>query len=236
MPVQKTGKASLMSRWRGLWPNRMDRPLARLAAWFDLLVIDLGLLRAPVNRPVEVAPGVWRSNQPTPLRLKSLARRGFKTVLNLRGEGRSGAFHLEQYTAGQAGLNLVSLKLSSRRPPTVEQVEQLQTLFNEAPRPLLLHCKSGADRAGLVSALYLIHTGVPAAQAKKHLSLRFLHIKSAATGMMDRFVETFEQAEKDHGADFANWLHQEYDRTAMINAFNSDRKSNWLVDKVLRRE
>jgi protein tyrosine/serine phosphatase len=236
MPVQKTGKHSLMSRWRGLWPGKMDRPLARLAAWLDLLVVDLGLLRAPVNRPVEVAPGVWRSNQPTPFRLNALARKGFKTVLNLRGEGRSGAFYLEQYYAEHTGLQLISLKLSSRRPPTVAQVEQLQALFDDAPKPLLLHCKSGADRAGLVSALYLIHQGTSASEAKKQLSLRYLHIKSAATGMMDRFVESFEQAEKESGAEFSVWLHQDYDRIAMINTFNSDRKSNWLVDKVLRRE
>jgi len=225
-----------MSRWRGLWPSRMHRPLARLAAWIDLLVVDLGLLRAPVNRPCEIAPGVWRSNQPTPLRLRAIARRGFKSVLNLRGEGRSGAFHLEQYHAEKSGLRLVSLKLSSRRPPTIDQVDQLLAVFSEAPKPMLLHCKSGADRAGLVSALYLIHIGVSATEAKKQLSLRFLHIKSAATGMMDHFIEGFEQEEIARDVDFTTWLHEDYDRNLMIKTFNSDRKNNWLVDKVLRRE
>ncbi|WP_051208255.1 fused DSP-PTPase phosphatase/NAD kinase-like protein [Saccharospirillum impatiens] len=236
MPAKKTGKTSLMARWRGLWPGRMHLRSARLAAWLDLLVVDLGLLRAPVNRPHEVAPGFWRSNQPTPWRLKSLARRGFKTVVNLRGEGRSGGFYLEQFHADKAGIHLVNLKMSSRRPPTVAQVAQLQSLFSQAPQPMLVHCKSGADRAGLVSTLYLIHTGVPATDAKKQLSLRFLHIKNASTGMMDYFVETYEAAHQSSGIAFDDWLHTEFDRDAMSRSFNGHRKGNWLVDRILRRE
>jgi protein tyrosine/serine phosphatase len=38
---------------------------------------------------------------------------------------------------------------------------------------MLIHRKSGADRAGLMSALYLdLKEGVPMAQAKRQLSLR----------------------------------------------------------------
>lgn len=214
----------------------MHRPLARLAAWFDLLVIDLGLLRAPVNRPVEVAPGVWRSNQPTPWRLKALAGRDFGTVVNLRGEGHSGGFHLEKYHAEQLGLQLVSLKLSSRRPPTVEQVTALQQLFDEAPKPILFHCKSGADRAGLVAALYLIHLGHPIDVAKSQLSLRYLHIRQASTGMMDYFIECFEAEHQKTGIGFSDWLHNGYDRAKMIKQFKSRPGGNWLVDTLLRRE
>ncbi|MEX1214275.1 sulfur transferase domain-containing protein [Saccharospirillum sp.] len=236
MPAKKTGKTSLIARWRGLWPGRMHLRTARLAAWLDLLVLDLGMLRAPVNRPYEVAPGFWRSNQPTPWRLKALARRGFGSVINLRGEGRSGGFHLAQYHTGIFGLQFFSLKLSSRRPPTVEQVETLLRLFEEVPKSVLIHCKSGADRAGLVSALYLLHLGYPVAEAKAQLSLRFLHIKSASTGMMDYFIEAYEAAFQATGVSFLDWLHTDYDRAAMIKQFKSRPGSNWLVDRILRRE
>ena len=33
-------------------------------------------------------------------------------------------------------------------------VQEILTLLHDAPKPLLIHCKSGADRSGLVSALY----------------------------------------------------------------------------------
>lgn len=236
MPAKKTGKTSLMSRWRSVWPGQMHRGPARLAAWADLLVVDLGLLRMPVNRPYQVAPGVWRSNQPTPWRLRALARRGFGSVINLRGEGRSGGFHLEQYHAERLGLQLYSLKLSSRRPPSIEHLEALLHLFENAPKPLLFHCKSGADRAGLVAALYLIYMGRPVAEAKAQLSLRFLHIKSASTGMMDFFIEGFEKANLASGVSFSDWMYTEYDRTDMIRQFKSRPGSNWLVDRLLRRE
>lgn len=236
MPATKTGKTSLMSRWRAVWPGQMHRPLARMAAWADLLVVDLGLLRMPVNRPFQVAPGVWRSNQPTPWRLRALARRGFGTVINLRGEGHSGGFHLEQYHAAQLGLQLHSMKLSSRRPPTLEHLEALLNLFETAPKPMLFHCKSGADRAGLVAALYLIYLGRPVAEAKAQLSLRFLHIKSASTGMMDFFVESYEKANRESGITFSDWVHTEYDPAKMNKAFKSRPGSRWLVDRILRRE
>lgn len=225
-----------MARWRGLWPGRMHRPLARLAAWMDLLIVDLGLMRAPVNRPVVVAPGVWRSNQPTPWRLNSLARRGFKSVLNLRGAGHSGAYHLERYHCDCAGLALYDLKLSSRRPPTLAQVRQLWQWFETAPRPLLVHCKSGADRAGLVAALYLLYQGQGPELASRQLSWRYLHVSGAATGVLDHFLESYAAAHRAEGLSFADWLANHYDRTAMMRDFRPRGLANWLVERVLRRE
>lgn len=226
----------LMAGWRTLWPDRMHLRGARLAAWVDLLVVDLGLLRAPVNRPVEVAPGIWRSNQPTPWRLRALARKGFKTIINLRGEGKSGAFHLERYHADQYGLTLHSLKLSSRRLPTLDQVRTLQNWLETAPKPLLLHCKSGADRAGLVAAICLLQQGEPADKVLSHLSLRYLHLRNASTGMMDHFVESYLKAQAQTGISFEQWLETQYDRDALSATFKPNPAFSWLTDRLLRRE
>lgn len=231
-----TQSPSLFQRWRDLWPGQMHRIGPRLAAWADLLVVDLGLLRLPVNRPVEVVPGIWRSNQPTPWRLKRLAQRGFKSVLNLRGEGHSGAFHLESYWCEQLGLELHSYKLSSRRAPNTTQLAAVLAVLDAAPKPLLLHCKSGADRAGLVSALACIAAGRPVGESKDQLSLKYLHIKQASTGMMDHFLESFETAERTTGIGFQQWLRSEYDRESMQKSFKPKGWSSWFVDRVMRRE
>jgi protein tyrosine/serine phosphatase len=225
-----------MAGWRGLWPTRMHSRRARLAAWVDLWVVDLGLLRAPVNRPVEIAPGIWRSNQPSPWRLRRLATAGFKTIINLRGEGKSGAFHLERYHTEQLGMTLYSLKMSSRRLPTRAQVQQLQQLFREAPKPMLLHCKSGADRAGLAAAICLLEQDGTVDDALRQLSFRYLHIRSASTGMMDHFVEAYGKAQSETGIGFDEWLETEYDRDALSKTFKPNRAFNWLTDKLLRRE
>lgn len=222
--------------WRGLWPERMDKPWARCLAWLDLLIVDLGLLRLPFNRPVEVAPGIWRSNQPTPWRLTALARRGFRSVINLRGEGRSGAFYLERYHAQRLGLQLYSLKLSSRRAPTLEQLTTLHDWLDQAPKPLLLHCKSGADRAGLAAAISLLLQDEVPEVAARQLSWRYLHIRNASTGMMDHFVQCYADSGHAQGIAYRDWVAQTYDREQTRLSFRRNGRWSWLTDRLLRRE
>lgn len=222
--------------WRGLWPGRMDKTWARILAWLDLLVVDLGLLRLPVNRPQEIVPGIWRSNQPTPWRLQALAKRGFRSVINLRGEGRSGAFYLEQYHSRRLGLTLHSLKMSSRRPPTQEQLETLHDWLESAPKPLLLHCKSGADRAGLAAAISLLLQGEPPKLAAEQLSWRYLHIRNASTGMMDHYVHCYARDGFAQGINYLDWVSQCYDREQTRRSFRPGGRWSWLTDRLLRRE
>lgn len=227
---------SPFSRWRRLWPERMHQRLPRLAAWFDMLVIDLGLLRLPVNRPVEVVPGIWRSNQPSPWRLKHLAENGFKTVLNLRGEGQSGSYHLEHYYCEQLGLALNSVRLSSRRPPPVDRLEYVIKVLLEAPRPILLHCKSGADRAGLIAAMAVLMERQDVDSARAQLSLKYFHIKQASTGMMDHVIEKYIEAHSETGVSLEEWVSSRYDPDKVAASFSSRGPLTFLVDRVLRRE
>lgn len=222
--------------WRSMWLGKLVRKLSHFLTVLDLLFIDLGLLRLPFNRPVEVVPGIWRSNQPTPWRITALAQRGFRTVLNLRGEGRSSAFFLETAACEQEGIELLNVKWSSRRPPTKDQLAELRRVFDEAPRPLLLHCKSGADRAGLVSALFMIWYGKPVSEAKEHLSWRFLHVRQAATGVLDWFLLAYEDAHNSTGMGFDEWVSEHYDREQVAGSFKPRGPLVWLVDFVLRRE
>lgn len=209
---------------------------ARIKAWWNMMIFDQGCLRPFFNRPVEVVEGVWRSNQPTPRRLQALHARGFKSVLNLRGESKRAYHVLEADACGRTGLQLHNLKMSSRRPPTVEQLVTLKEIFDHAPRPLLLHCKSGADRAGLVAGLFQLWSGVPIAKAKTQLSKRFLHFRDASTGVLDHFLEEYERAEKTTGVDFWEWIQKQYDRDAVRKSHRPKQGVSWWVDKVLRRE
>lgn len=214
----------------------MHKRLPRFAAWFDMLFVDLGLLRFPVNRPVEVVPGVWRSNQPSPWRLKHLANRGFKTVLNLRGEGQSGSYHLEHYFCEQYGLDLHSIRLSSRRPPPVDRLLRVVSVLSDAPRPLLLHCKSGADRAGLIAAMAVLMERQDADLARAQLSFKYFHIKQASTGMMDHVIETYIKAHAETGVTLEDWVATQYDPAKVAASFSSSGVLTFLVDRILRRE
>ena len=51
----------------------------------------------------------------------------------------------------------------------------------------MMHCKSGADRAGLMAALYLLIAKQPAREAVKQLTWKYGHVKQAKTGVLDAF-------------------------------------------------
>ncbi|WP_108125529.1 fused DSP-PTPase phosphatase/NAD kinase-like protein [Saccharospirillum mangrovi] len=236
MANNNSWRKRLKQKWHALCEGDLNNPWYRFVALLDLWLFDFALLRFAVNHPYEVVPGIWRSNQPTPWRLKALAGRGFKSVINLRGPDSGGAYQLERFYCDRLGLAMYDVKMSARRPPDLNKVEQLKSVLAEAPRPLLLHCKSGADRAGLASALVKIYDGQPIAVAKRQLSLRFLHLKGASTGMLDYFLETYEAANRLEPISFDDWLKDGYDRDYILNSFTPKPWSEWLVSRVLKRE
>jgi hypothetical protein len=67
-------------------------------------------------------------------------------------------------------------------------------ILRSAAKPLLIHCKAGSDRTGLVAALYRYAVaGEPAEQAVSELSLHFGHFPylTSETGAMDDSFGTY---------------------------------------------
>ena len=161
----------------------ISTPAARRRAQRHFNFIDHGLLRRYWSNLDEIAPGVWRSNQPDRDRIRKYRDMGMKTVLNLRGTNRRSPFLFEEEACHEFGLALVSHALAARGLVQREVLLALLDSFETIERPLVMHCKSGADRAGLASALYLLHIeGATIAEAKKQLSFRYLHIRGSKTG------------------------------------------------------
>lgn len=215
------------------------RPLARFRAWMNMLWLDHSIFRFFFNLRSRVAPGVYRSSHPMPYQLRAAAAAGIRTVLNLRGiESHIGSNQLEWDTCQRLGLRVVHFPLGSRDAPERGEVLGLQALFETLERPLLLHCKSGADRAGFVSALYLLmHEGQPLEVAERQL--RFWphgHIRQANTGILDHFFDCYRVERDRDGIAFIDWVRQRYDRDAVRLSFRANWWAAQLVDRVLRRE
>ncbi len=138
---------------------------------------------------------VLRSAQPTGARLDAIAHRyAIRSVLNLRGDNAGKPWYEEEMRASRAdGLVHVDYALSAEHDVTPTQMDELLRIVAAAPKPLLIHCNAGADRTGLVSALYQVSRGVPAAQAATQLSLRYGHFPWlwSRTGAMDRSFAVF---------------------------------------------
>jgi protein tyrosine/serine phosphatase len=145
-----------------------------------------------------VVPGeFYRSAQPTAALIAEYQEDyAIKTIINLRGENTgSGWYDSEIAEAKKLGIAHVDFRMSARREMTTEQFNQLIDVFQKAEKPILVHCKSGADRSGLVSALYvaaIAKSGEEAAESQ--ISFRFGHISLpiSAPYAMDRSFEAFE--------------------------------------------
>ncbi|WP_112321082.1 fused DSP-PTPase phosphatase/NAD kinase-like protein [Oceanibium sediminis] len=227
---------SRKSAWRDTWRHDLDAPGNGWRATWDMMLHDHGLLRRINPNFATVAPGIWRMSQPGPRELRRLARRGLRTVVNLRGANEIGSYALERRAADALGLTLIDCPLRSNRPPTVAEVLALDEVFRTAERPLLVHCKSGADRAGLASALYLLLNDAPVAQARAQLSLRFLHFSTGKTGILDHFIDAYATAQTDSGIAFRDWLTGVYDPAALAASFTPTRLGDLLVSRLLARE
>ena len=192
----------------------LDDPASRRRAQVHYHLVDHAILRYHWTNLDQVAPGVWRSNHPTHGRLRDLAAIGIRTILNLRGAGPTARFLIERESCEGLGLALVSVGLAARKPPDRAEVLALFEAFRTIERPFLMHCKSGADRAGFASALYLLAHGATLAQARRHLSFRYLHIRSSRTGILDHILDLYEARLARGPIGIEAWFRDEYDAGA----------------------
>lgn len=91
---------------------------------------------------------VYRAAQPDKAGFKELEELGIVNVLNLRGS------HKDKPPKG-SGLNLYRVEMEASAI-TEEQVIEALRFINRAPGPVLVHCWHGADRTGIVSAMYRV--------------------------------------------------------------------------------
>lgn len=180
---------------------------------------------------------VWRSSQPNPFGIRRFASQGGKSLLSLRGDNCGGSYALEREEAKRLGLTLTFWQCAAARIMPVEGVQALIDTLRQLERPLLIHCKSGADRMGFVSVIYKhVILGEPIDQAMQQLSLRFGHIRSSRTGVLDLFFETYK-AQNDGGKlSFEDWLHSRCDPDAINGSFQKGAVVGWIEETILRRE
>jgi uncharacterized protein (TIGR01244 family) len=234
---QRAESSALNRRTEGLSSSRRAEVLFsnRRAAWFDFLVVDFGFLRFFWKNRARLSPRAWRMNQPYPSDIDWAARQGIRTVITTRHDPRHGGHALEREACERQGLTYVTLPFFSREAPSRAAIADAAALLASVEYPILIHCKSGADRAGFLSALYLIvEEGVPVAEARHQLSLRHFHFRTSRTGILDAVFDAYVAAHPDGNPGFLAWAASEYDPAAVTEAF----RHNWfsdLVDRLILR-
>jgi len=104
---------------------------------------------------------LWRGAQPNFLGVEDLARRGVKTVVNLRDD----PLPAERAWCGSLGLAYVPIPMAGWGIPADGEVRAALAAIETGPGPVFVHCRLGCDRTGTIVACYRICHGWTAAQA-----------------------------------------------------------------------
>jgi protein tyrosine/serine phosphatase len=223
-------------------PQNLSTRLGRLRAWLSMHLVDHGFVRAVYNNFHDLGGGMYRLSQPSPAQIRAYRDKlGIKTIVNLRGEHGYGSYAMEAEACRELGITLVDHRMYSRQPPTVETIEATRALFDSIEYPALMHCKSGADRAGIGSVLYRhFRLGMPIDEARRELDWRYGHFNFGKTAVLDYFFSRYLAESVTEPMSFLEWVRTRYDKQALLGDFHRLRKENgigdWFLDKVLHRE
>ncbi len=108
----------------------------------------------------------------------------------------------ETNASQQLGVEHFDFSLLAGRELQDEEMDQILATMARAPKPILIHCKSGSDRTGLVGALYLysLEGKSPRASARElsvfcgHVPYLFWRDTIAMDRSFWRYVENHKQS------------------------------------------
>jgi protein tyrosine phosphatase (PTP) superfamily phosphohydrolase (DUF442 family) len=98
----------------------------------------------------QVMTNLYRGAQPTAEGMKQLQALGIRTVISLR------ALHSDKATLAGTGLKSVRMKMEPWHSDEDEAVFFLKAATDTNNLPVFVHCERGADRTGVMCAMYRI--------------------------------------------------------------------------------
>jgi protein tyrosine/serine phosphatase len=216
----------------------LSTPQGRFATYWRHFWHDHAYVRLGRSNAHWLSDELVRANQPWPFQVKVWRDRGIRTIVNLR-VGLDAHHVLEQEACDRYGVRQVRFAVTALAAPSREQVLGAKQLFEELEYPAMMHCKSGSDRAGMMSVLYLhFRQKQPISEAIRQLDFfKFGHMRFFPEGVLDQCFEKYLKEIEPLGVSFEDWVKSPaYDPAAIKREFRAQRWSPLLPDKVLRRE
>jgi hypothetical protein len=108
------------------------------------------------------------------------------------------------------------LTLSANRLPAPSELRRFVEVIEQTEFPILLHCRQGVDRTGMMSAAaLLLLTDATPDEARRQLSPRYGHVPLGPTRVMTRFFELYDEwlaaKGRNHSREsFRQWAYFEY--------------------------
>ena len=98
----------------------------------------------------EVSPTLYRGAQPSAVGMRELKAMGIKTVLNLR------SFNSDRDKLRDTGLAYEQISMKAWHPEREDVIRFLKITTDKNNAPVFVHCQHGADRTGLMCAVYRV--------------------------------------------------------------------------------
>jgi protein tyrosine/serine phosphatase len=148
-----------------------------------------------------------------------------------------GSWPLEREACEKLQLDLHKVNIRGRQAPSTVSLLSLIDLFSSIEYPILIHCKSGADRSGFAAAVYLMSVeGWSPEEASAQLSWRYGHLRRSRAGILGEVIDSYRREGAARGITFRQWVATTYDPQAVSRAFKARPFATAIADVLLRRE
>lgn len=108
-----------------------------------------------------------------------------KSVVNLRGAHPAESWYQEEINlVSKENLQHYNIELPAHGLPTRAELKFLVVVLETAPKPVLVHCRQGADRTGLAAAIGVILSGnTDPKAATRQVSWRYNVLSPQSVGL-----------------------------------------------------
>jgi len=170
------------------------------------------------NRFYTVVEGrIYRSARLSDEDLKKyIGEKDIKTILNLAGRRSDKDWYKKQKEIAQTNnVQLYDIGISPNELPEIDRIISIVNVLENAERPLLIHCRKGVDRTGLVSAIALaMEEDPPLDEVKKQFSLQYGVIpvyRSVGPYFFEQYEKWLQETEKTHSKEtLLSWITDDY--------------------------
>jgi protein tyrosine/serine phosphatase len=194
-------------------------------------IIKNSVFRPAKNFHVVDEGKFYRMAQPTADELADLSKEyGIKTVINLRGKQEGEWWYDREAAASEKlGIKQIDIPFSSDDMQfAVDWKKYIETL-ESAERPILVHCRSGADRTSEASAVYAMEY----MKASKEQAMK------EQMALTDLHASFFQPAKKEFIRNYkgAEWLKTAYDPCAKeFRAFAGNRCTPEMLEEFEKKQ
>jgi protein tyrosine phosphatase (PTP) superfamily phosphohydrolase (DUF442 family) len=182
-----------------------------------LLAVLTSVWYVSKNNFHEVIPGqIYRSAQLGAGTLEGIITEyDIKTVLSLRRPKPEKSWYREEKQVTNAlGVEHYDIAIDLAFSPRIDHLLELRDLLEGAEKPLLVHCKAGADRTGLAAIMTKLLDGSSSledARAQVSWKTHVVRGDSIGIGFYDQYVAWLQETGQSHSSnEFNRWLEDEY--------------------------